>query len=264
MSSSAGTASSTEFSSIATIERLTVSTRDDRHRDAVLHRAAHRADVARHPGDQVAGAGALDAAEWQPQDRVDDVFARRGEQVLAEQRRGALAQEGEQRLRDHDHQDDQGRARSTPDAEVSPETVRSIRSPSRRGTSSAAAAARRVEHDHRGEGAPAPPDQPAEEREDSVVVGHRPAALGAAGGGVDVLRPLLAERWRRCSARSRSPIGASAGGGTSSAGIVGGSSARSRQVSAEVASRSDIARLPLLDLGVRRSSSGRPARPWRG
>ena len=72
--------------------------RDDRHRQAVLDRPAHGADVAGDPGDEVAGAGALDGAERQPQDGAHDVLAGGREQVLAEERRGALGGEREPRL----------------------------------------------------------------------------------------------------------------------------------------------------------------------
>src|SRR6476620_796680 len=49
-----------------------------------------------------------------------------------------------------------------------------------------------VEHDERGEGPPAGPEQVLEEGEDLRVAGHRPAALGVARRGVDVLGALTA------------------------------------------------------------------------
>ena len=145
---------------------------------------------------------------------ADDVLARGGEQVLAEQRRGALGEEREQRLRDHDADDQPARARRGRRRPAS--TVRSTRSPSSRGTTSPAPAASALSTT-RATKMPAPlADQLAEEGQHGAVAGDRPAALGVAGGGVDPVGPLaaqvvaqpprgepLADGRRRPAARSR-------------------------------------------------------------
>ena len=101
--------------------------------------------------------------------------------------------------------------------------------------------------------------QPAEEREDARLSGDRPAALGVAGGGVDLARPApgagVAPAGSAGSARCRRRLAA----GPARGGITGGSRVRSRQVSAEVGrGRSGSSRgTPLVRLVQRR---GRPRR----
>ena len=69
---------------------------------AELHRSAHRADVAGHPGDQVAGARALDPAQRQPQHGARRCTRGRRQQVLAEDRRDPCARKVSSACR-HDH-----------------------------------------------------------------------------------------------------------------------------------------------------------------
>lgn len=81
--------------------------RDHQRRQSPLHRAAHRADIAGDAGDEVAGAGTLDLTQRQAQHRAYDVFPRGRQQILAEERRGALTQEAEERLGADDADDDE-------------------------------------------------------------------------------------------------------------------------------------------------------------
>ena len=185
--------------------------------------AAHRADVAGDAGDQVAGAGALDPAERQPQDGADDVLAGGGQQVLAEQRRGALGDEREQRLRAHTTATTSQASASRP-APVPVDGRGRPASPSSARHDQPGAGGERVEHDQRDEDrraarAISSPKKP----QHGAVVGDRPAALagcasrrrparrsrGAGGGAAASGEPLADGRrpGRQRAAAGRRPAG---------------------------------------------------------
>ncbi len=167
--------------------------RDDRHRYAVLHRPTHRADVAGDPGDQVAGAGTLHTPQGEPQDRAHDVFAGAGQQVLAEQRRGALGREGEQRLRAH-HADDQEGKRAQTLRCAAGGVDRAVDELAQEPWHHQGGRCREgVEHDQRREAAPPGEHELLEEGQHGLVAGDRPAAGRVAGLGVVLLRPLAAQ-----------------------------------------------------------------------
>ncbi len=84
-------------------------------------------------------------------------------------------------------------ARALSDEPASPATVRLIREPSRRGTTSPVAGREAVEHHQQREHLLALAQQRLEEVQHRLVVGDRPAAVGLAGLGVVLQRPALAQ-----------------------------------------------------------------------
>ena len=163
--------------------------RDQQARDAPLHRACHRPDVAGDAGDEVARARSLDAADREPQDRADHVLACGGEEVLAEVRGGPLGTEGEDRLQDHHPDHGQGEGVETGSrgtVGVDPVDQR----PEQPRDHQRGAGGECVEEDEQREGALAAADQVAEEGEHGAVAGHGPATHRVARGGVHVLGAL--------------------------------------------------------------------------
>ncbi len=153
-------------------------TGDDRLGHAELHRAAHRADVAGHPGDQVTGRRALDPPQRQPQHGGHDELAGRRQQVLPEDRRGALRQEGQHRLQADDAHDHPDQVVET--AQLGRHTLAGVERvdevAEQPGYDERRGGRERVEEDQPEDDALALAEQSAEERHDDVVVGHRPAA----------------------------------------------------------------------------------------
>ncbi len=164
--------------------------RDDRHRQTELDRPAHGADVAGHPRDEVAGAGALHLAQRQAEDRADDVLPCGREQVLPEERRGPLGEEGEERLRHH-HADDQQRdlveARPVGVHRAVDEVAQQPGYDERGGRRES------VEHHEGHEGATAFGDEAPGEAQDRTVAGDGPAAFGMTRRLVDAFGLLAAK-----------------------------------------------------------------------
>ena len=170
--------------------------RDDRLRYAELHRATHRADVAGHARDQVTGRGALDPSERQAQHGPHDELARRRQQVLTEDRRGALRQERQHCL-GADDRDDHPRevVEAAQLGSLGPARDEAVHEVAQQARYDECRRSReRVEHDQPEEDALALTEQPAEERHHHVVVGHRPAAHRVARRGVRVQRALFAQQ----------------------------------------------------------------------
>ena len=193
------------------------------HRHAVLHRAAHRADVAGDAGDQVAGAGALDPAQRQPQDRSGRRTRARTPAGPGRTASRCAGREGEQRLRRdhrHDHQGERARGRrrrpasgDAVDQRRRAAGVRRAPRPPRAALSTTSAT---------NDAAPRRGPGRAKNAHHGAVVGHRPAALGAARLGVRPARPARGAAGAGAAApRAGCAMAASSGARTSSGGSTG-------------------------------------------